>query len=93
MKCGYRSQRPFFLLIFSLLCSTHFVVLVGGDGHELSSWKDEDVMLPLSHVSYMIGLHYVKPWLILVHTVHNDLCTYKDGHMVCVCERLRGVKF
>ena len=66
----------------SLLCDTHFVVLVGGDGHELSSWKYEDVVFPLGQISNMIGLHYMKPWLVLVHAIHNDLCTYKvDGEM------------
>lgn len=62
-----------------LLCDTHFVVLVGGDRHELSSWKYEDMVFPLSQISNVIGLYYVKPRLILVHAVHNNLCTYKDG--------------
>ena len=82
------------VILFDLLCySAHFVVLVGGDSHELSSRKDKHVMLALAHVpnvTDMVGLHDMKPWLILVHTIHNNLkCSYV-GVCVCVCVCVKG---
>ena len=45
-------------------------------------------MFSLTHISNVVGLHNMKPGLILMHTVHNDLHVY-----VHMYGRLKGGNF
>lgn len=64
---------------FVLCNSTHPVILVSRDGHELRLWKDKglEVLCTGDVFGFRIDVDHVEPRLVFVHGVENNLVRKK----------------